>query len=327
MVPFLAEPKPHELMTTSFTSKYPAVSLLKALFVIGGFLFLLNGCTTDKTANENRMASLENDIRTLVANYDSATVSVTVLDTSTGYELQMDGDRLYHAASTMKLPVMIELFRQAEMGRFSLDDEVVLKNEFRSIVDGSLFSIEDDSDDAIYEQLGQPMSLRQLGYNMITVSSNLATNLLMDYLSADSVQSTSERLGTTKMQTIRGVEDLKAFDLGMSNQATSRDLATLLERLRTGTAVSPASDSLMRGFLGDQFFNAMIPSGLPEGTQVAHKTGMITKIHHDAAIVYPAQGDPYVLVIMVEGISDSDISSELGSSIARLVHERLRGAA
>ena len=273
------------------------------------------------------MDSLETDIRAIVASYDSATVSVSVLDTANGQNLHMDGDRLYHAASTMKLPVMIELFRQAELGPFSLDDEVVLKNEFRSIVDGSLYSIEDDSDDSIYEHLGQPMSLRQLGYNMITVSSNLATNLLMDYLSADSVQNTSERLGTTHMQTIRGVEDLKAFDLGMSNKATSRDLATLLERLRTGTAVSPASDSLMRGFLGDQFFNAMIPSGLPEGTRVAHKTGMITKIHHDAAIVYPAHGEPYVIVIMVEGITDSDVSSELGASIARLVHERLRGTA
>ena len=87
------------------------------------------------------MDSLETDIRAIVASYDSATVSVSVLDTANGQNLHMDGDRLYHAASTMKLPVMIELFRQAELGRFSLDDEVVLKNEFRSIVDGSLYSI------------------------------------------------------------------------------------------------------------------------------------------------------------------------------------------
>ena len=283
---------------------------------------LLSGCTS----TDDGMDTLTSDIDAIVAQYDSATVSVSILDTANQREFHRDADRLYHAASTMKIPVMIELFRQAEQGRLSLDDEVELKNEFRSIVDGSLYSIEDDSDDAIYERLGQPMSLRQLSYNMITVSSNLATNLLIDFLSADSVQSTSERLGTTHMQTIRGVEDLKAFDLGMSNRATSRDLATLLERLRTGTAVSPEADSLMRGFLADQFFNAMIPSGLPAGTQVAHKTGMITNIHHDAAIVYPQHGDPYVIVIMVEGIADSDVSSALGSSIATLVHDRWRGA-
>ena len=295
---------------------------------------MIGGCTS----STDDMDTLSNDIEAIIAQYandggqtndasrDSVTVSVSIIDTEGGHELHLRGDRLYHAASTMKIPVMIELFRQADLGRYSLDDEVELKNEFRSIVDGSLYSIIDDSDDAIYEHLGEPMSLRQLSYNMITVSSNLATNLLIDYLSADSVQTTSERLGTTHMMTIRGVEDLKAFELGMSNQATSHDLAILLERLRTGTAVSATSDELMRGFLSDQYFNAMIPSGLPEGTQVAHKTGMITKIHHDAAIVYPANGSPYVISIMVEGITDSDVSSELGSSIARLVHGRIRGA-
>jgi len=294
-------------------------------FVLGLLLLgtvWLSGCKPP----EEPMLTLTRDIGHIIASYDSATVSVSILDVAGGTELHLGADRLYHAASTMKIPVMIELFRQAEMGRFTLDDEIELKNEFRSIVDGSLFSIEDDSDDAIYEQLGKPMSMRQLSYNMITVSSNLATNLLMDYLSADSVQTTSERLGTTHMTTIRGVEDLKAFDLGMSNQATSRDLATLLERLRTGTAVSAQADSVMLSMLHDQFFNAMIPSGLPTGTKVAHKTGQITKIHHDAAIVYPDNAASYVLVILIEGIADDTVSSELGSAITRLVHERLRGA-
>ena len=283
---------------------------------------MLTGCSTSKDQN----AVLTEGIESIIAEYDSAAVSVSVLDTANGFELQLRGDSLYHAASTMKLPVIIELFRQVETGRMNLDDEVILKNEFRSIVDGSLFSIEDDSDDAIYEQLGSPMSLRQLSYNMITVSSNLATNLLIDLLSADSVQATSERLGTTRMQTIRGVEDLKAFDLGMSNKATSHDLALLLERLRLGTAVSASSDSTIRAFLSDQFYNAMIPSGLPEGTQVAHKTGQITAIHHDAAIVYPLHGEPYVLVIMIQGLTDADQSSELGSRITTLVHATLRSS-
>ena len=285
-------------------------------------LIVLSGCTSPN----NSMQTLQNDIELIVAQYDSATVSVSLLDSENNLAFHLDGDRLYHAASTMKIPVIIELFRQAELGRFSIDEEIILKNEFKSIVDGSPFSILDDSDDAIYEQLGQPMSLRQLSYQMITVSSNLATNLLIDFLSADSVQATSERLGTTHMKTIRGVEDLKAFDLGLSNQATSSDLAVLLERLRTGTAVSPAADSVMLSFLHDQFFNAMIPSGLPKGLKVAHKTGSITKIHHDAAVVYPLNAEPYVLVIMVKGITDSKISSELGSSITRLIHERIRGA-
>ncbi len=284
----------------------------------------LSGCTPPESMTPD-METLSSRIDALVAQHDSAIVSVSVMDASMGFEWHRDGDRLYHAASTMKVPVLIELFRQAESGRFAMEDEIILKNEFRSIVDGSLYNIEDDSDDAIYEQLGQPMSLRQLAYNMTTVSSNLATNLLIDFLDADSVQATSERLGTTSMQTIRGVEDLKAFELGMSNRAASRDLATLMEAIRTDQAVSAEADLQMREILMDQVFNSMIPNGLPEGTRVAHKTGSITEIHHDAAIVYPASGAPYILVVMTQGITDHAESSALGSSITEAVHQTLRG--
>ena len=283
-----------------------------------------SGCTEPEQMIPD-IESLSARIDTLVAAQEGAIVSVSVLDASSGVEWHREGDRLYHAASTMKVPVLIELFRQSSEGRFAMQDEIILKNEFRSIVDGSLYSIEDDSDDAIYEQLGQPMSLRQLAYNMTTVSSNLATNLLIDFLDADSVQATSERLGTTLMQTIRGVEDLKAFELGLSNRATSADLAILMEAIRTDQAVSEAADAHMREILMDQVFNSMIPNGLPEGTKVAHKTGSITEIHHDAAIIYPVSGAPYVLVIMTQGIADRDTSSALGSAITEAVHQTLRG--
>lgn len=294
------------------------------LCVIGLCTLLLTGCLSNPHPSPD-MDALSSRIDALVAEVDGATVSVSIIDASTDTIWHRDGDRLYHAASTMKVPVLIELFRQARLGRFDLEDEILLKNEFRSIVDGSLYRIEDDSDDAIYEQLGQPMTLRQLAYNMTTVSSNLATNLLMDFLDADSVQATSERLGTQHMQTIRGVEDLKAFERGLSNRATSADLALLMERLRTGEAVSEDDDAAMRDILMDQVFNSMIPNGLPEGVRVAHKTGSITEIHHDAAIIYPATGAPYVVVIMTEGIGDHDESAALGSRIVGIVHAGMRG--
>lgn len=295
-----------------------------ATYVLLVFSMAWMGCASNETPTPD-MDALSDRIDALVGEVDSAIVSVSIIDSAHNLTWHRDGERLYHAASTMKIPVLIELFRQAGTGRFSLEDEILLKNEFRSIVDGSLYSIVDDSDDAIYEQLGQPMTLRQLAYNMTTVSSNLATNLLIDFLDADSVQATSERLGTQRMQTIRGVEDLKAFERGLSNRATSADLALLMEHIRSGTAVSNEDDSAMRDILMDQVFNSMIPNGLPDGTQVAHKTGSITEIHHDAAIVYPQDGAPYVLVIMTQGIADRGESSSLGSRITAAVHESLRG--
>jgi len=238
--------------------------------------------------------------------------------------LDLNGDRAFHAASTMKVPVMIEVYRQAALGRFALDDSLLVENAFRSIVDGSAYSIEDDSDDSIYERLGRKMSIRDLVYQMITVSSNLATNLIIDYVSADSVQATCEELGTQEMKVLRGVEDIKAYRQGLSNSATATDLAVLFDALLRGAAVSPEADRAMIDVLLDQQFNTMIPAGLPEGVRVAHKTGWITRIHHDAAIIYPARGEAYVLVILTEGIDDEAVSAALGAEITRAVHAALR---
>ena len=268
--------------------------------------------------------SLQETLEALLVQHPEATVAVAVRDAQTGATLDLNGDRSFHAASTMKVPVMIEVYRQAALGRLSLDDSLLVENNFRSIVDGSAYSIEDDSDDSIYERLGQRMALGDLVYQMITVSSNLATNLIIDFVSADSVQATCERLGTTTMEVLRGVEDLKAYRQSLSNSATATDLAVLLDALRRGEAVSPEADRAMIDVLLDQHFNTMIPAGLPEGTRTAHKTGWITRIHHDAALVYPEQGEPYVLVILTEGIDDENASAALGAEIARAVHAALR---
>lgn len=298
------------------------MNALLTLVILGSLMLGLAACRNATTPESP--ASLEATLATLLAEHPEATVAVAVRDPQTGTRLDLNGARSFHAASTMKVPVMMEVYRQALRGRFSLDDSLLVKNEFRSIVDGSSYSIEDDSDDAIYERLGQQMSVRDLVYQMITVSSNLATNLIIDFVSADSVQATCERLGTTTMRVLRGVEDIKAYRQGLSNSATATDLATLLDALRRGTAVSPNADRAMIDVMRDQQFNTMIPAGLAEGTHAAHKTGWITRIHHDAAIVYPAQGEPYVLVILTEGLDDENVSAALGASIARAVHAILR---
>ncbi|NBC17820.1 MAG: serine hydrolase [Bacteroidetes bacterium] len=288
-------------------------------------LVLIAACQTNTPDTVVTPATLDDSLRALIDQHPEATVAVAVRDAATGTNVDINADRLFHAASTMKVPVMIEVYRRAEAGRLSLDDALLVKNEFRSIVDSSLYSIEDDSDDAIYERLGERMAIRDLVVQMITVSSNLATNLLIDHLDADSVQATIERLGTEQMEVLRGVEDIKAYRQGLSNQATAADLALLLDRLQQGTAVAPAADSAMVAVLLDQQFNDMIPAGLPAGTRVAHKTGSITEIHHDAALVYPEDGAPYVLVVLTEGIADRDDSARLGAEITRLVHRALRG--
>lgn len=298
----------------------------KAFSIIILFL-ILSAAASGQGARAQPMSadSLKAAIEAVAAQHPEATVGVAVRDAATGTNVEINADRRFHAASTMKVPVMIELFRQDEEGHLSLDDAIEVRNQFRSIVDGSTYQIEDDSDDDLYEQLGTEMTLRALSERMIIVSSNLATNLLIEVVTPDSVQETIERLGAERMQVLRGVEDIKAYRQDLNNTATARDLATLLEALRQGQAVSPEADQEMIEVLEKQHFDDMIPEGLPEGAHAAHKTGWITGIHHDAAIVYPESGEAYVLVILTEGVEDEERSAELGAEITRTVHRALRG--
>jgi len=252
-----------------------------------------------------------------------AEVAVAVRSLDGRTQISIDPDKSFHAASTMKVPVMIELFRQAEAGTVKLDDQIPVRNEFHSIVDGSVYQMDvsDDSDGEVYKRTGKTMALRELCEAMITVSSNFAANLLIERLGANHVQATVERLGGTGVHVLRGVEDQKAFDKGLNNVTTAGGLAALFEHLARGTTVSPKADAEMIAILKRQKFNDAIPAGVPEGTPVAHKTGTITKIHHDAGIVYGPH--PYVVVVLTRGIQDQKVSGPLMASISREVWNAL----
>lgn len=265
-------------------------------------------------------APLEAQLRRMIA-ASGAEVAVAYRTLDGGVEVLVDVDKPFHAASTMKVPVMIELFRQARAGIVSLDEPLPIRNEFRSIVDGSPYKLSegDDSDTDVYAAVGRTMTLRQLCEAMITVSSNFAANLLIEKLGVDNIRATVTRLGADGMQVLRGVEDQKAFDKGLNNTTTARGLMVLLERIARAQAVDHSADAAMIEILKRQKFTDAIPAGVPTGTPVAHKTGSITKIHHDAAIVYAPR--PYLLVVLVRGIEDQKTSAALMADLSRAVYE------
>jgi beta-lactamase class A len=121
-------------------------------------------------------------------------------------------DDAFHAASTMKVPVMIELFHQVKEGKLNLTDKLVIKNEFHSIVDGSSYKLtaDDYSEAELYKAEGQSRSLSDLCELMITVSSNFATNLLIEKLGVENIRATVHSLGADGVVVLRGVEDGKA---------------------------------------------------------------------------------------------------------------------
>ena len=260
-------------------------------------------------------------IRALIA---SSGAEVGVVFSGRCRELRINPDLRMHAASTMKIPVLIELFRQVDARTRSLDDTIVVSNVFASMVDGSPFTLNatDDSDQETYKALGQRLTLREACERMITVSSNITTNLLIDLLGIDRIRATVTALGADGMDIRRKVEDGPAFRAGMNNTTTAAGLAALLTAINAGRAASPASTREMIAILKRQKFNDGIPAGLPPGTEVAHKTGTITRVHHDAGIVF---GDvPFVLVVMTRGIEQEKDSDALISAITRILDQAVR---
>ena len=230
-------------------------------------------------------------------------------------------DEEFHAASTMKVPVMIELYKQQNQGLINLRDSIVLVNEFKSIVDGSPYKMDigDDSDDVIYSKIGTKQTLYDLMVPMITVSSNLATNVLIEIVDAKKTTQTMRDLGANKIEVLRGVEDIKAYEQGLSNSTTARDLMVIMKAIANGTAGTKEDCEVMLSILKDQQWNDMIPKYLPDNVEVAHKTGSITGVHHDAAIVYPPNGKDYVLVLLSKNLKDFDEGTDKLAKISERI--------
>jgi len=264
--------------------------------------------------------SLEATLRDIIS-ASGAEVAVAYRTLDGKAEVLIDPDTVFHAASTMKVPVMIELYRQAGTGTLTLDDQLPIRNEFHSIVDGSPFKLsEDDAADAeVVASIGRTLPLRRLCEVMITLSSNFAANLLIEKLGVENIRKEVTSLGADGMQVLRGVEDTKAFEKGLNNTTTARGLLTLFERLAKGTAVGAKADAEMIEVLKRQQTNDSIPAGVPAGTPVAHKTGNITRIRHDAGIVYGAR--PYVLVVLVRGLEDQKQAAALIARLSKAVYD------
>jgi beta-lactamase class A len=253
-------------------------------------------------------------------------VAIAYQDLGSGVTLYRHDRERMHPASTMKVPVMLALFAAVDRGEMRLDQPLRVRNEFQSIMDGSPYSLDpaEDGDPDLYKKVGQSLPLEELIRRMIVRSSNLATNLLIERIGATRVTDLMRQLGAEDIRVLRGVEDDKAYEAGMNNVTTARDLLVALRALLPGAPGSPVSEASrqrMIDILKAQELNEKIPAGLPPGVPVAHKTGDITGIHHDAAIVFPPDGKPYILVVLTRGIVDEKEADKVIAEISRAVWE------
>ncbi|HEY7413080.1 MAG TPA: serine hydrolase [Vicinamibacteria bacterium] len=229
-------------------------------------------------------------------------LGIAFYDAETTIQWAYNGDAWFHAASTMKLAVLLGVYRQVVGRELGLEEPVHVRNKFTSIVGRKPFKLElsRDADPEVYAQLGRTMSVKELAYHMITTSSNFATNLLVDVVGVEAIQAALRELGVDGVTVLRGVEDQAAFEAGLNNEVTANGLLRLLRQVADGRAFSPEACADMLEILLDQRFKSGIPAGLPRAARVAHKTGNISTVDHDAGIVYLQNRRPYVLVILTQ---------------------------
>jgi beta-lactamase class A len=295
---------------------------VKSLLSVLPFSLLLLGCATTggEPAARSGPASIAARLGTYFQN-DKVTIGVAYRNLGTGAYYFHNEDTSFHAASTMKLPVMMAFFQAVDAGEMRLTDPFAVRNEFQSIVDASPFALDpkEDGDPDLYQAVGGTRPLEELIRRMIVRSSNLATNLLIEKIGASRANDLMRSLGAYRIQVLRGVEDEKAFKAGLNNKVTAKDLEIALTAIVKGETFTPASNEKMIEILKAQEFNEKIPAYLPKGTPVAHKTGDITGVHHDAAIVFPPGEAPYVLVVLTEGFQDEKEADRVIAEISRQV--------
>jgi len=269
-------------------------------------------------------------IEQYIAEFIGKTIAVAIHDLETGESININANEAFHPASTMKVPVMMEVFRESYEGQYSLQDQIEIFNSFTSIADGSKYSLDinDDSETSLYARIGESESVRELTRLMIVRSSNLATNILMEKVGAKSVNTYLKELGIQGVEVVRGIEDNVAFRLGMNNSATARGLTHMMRLIAEGKVVSQeASNEMIQIMLGQEF-NESIPALLPKSAKVAHKTGWTGEFYHDTGIVFPEERAPYAISILTRGFSENqeEEAHDCMANLSKLIYDQIRSS-
>ena len=290
--------------------------LLCALFLI---------ITIFSCEEKNKYSSLEIKVIELLES-QNGTFAIAFKNLEDGNEILINEDEIFHAASTMKTPVMIEVYRKKMIGEISLDDSIFVKNEFESIVDKSTFQLSefDDSDKNTYDKIGRYISLRELVFDMITISSNFATNLVIKYIGAENINNTMNNIGAKNINVLRGVEDIKAFEKGLNNTTSARDLLVIYEKLASGKVLNRDLSNEMVEILKNQKYDDIIPKYLPKEIEVAHKDGWINGVRHDSGIVFLENGVSYVLILLSKNLDNELEGADMLAKVSLEIYNHIK---
>ena len=252
-------------------------------------------------------------------------LAVAVYDTETHTSFRRHADRWFHAASTIKVAILLGVYASIHHGWLLPHSRLHVRNRFLSAVDGHPFRVAADRDanSEVHAAIGKMMRVSELSLHMIATSSNLATNLLLDLVGLDTVQRALDELGVDGIDLRRGVEDERAFERGINNRVTADGLVQLLRLVAEERAFSSELSREMLTILHAQEFKNGIPARLPPSVRVANKTGEISTIAHDAGVVYPPNRNPYVIAILTEWAPEATGRKPTIAEASQAVYELL----
>jgi beta-lactamase class A len=272
-------------------------------------------------------STLNDEVERLSAESKARAIAVAVHDLESGWRFSLRGERWFHAASTIKVAVLLAVFRAADESRLHLDDSLHVRNRFISAADGFPFRLNPDSDamPELYHAIGRTAKISGLAKEMITGSSNLATNLLLDFVHVEYARKVLRDAQVDGVELRRGVEDYAAHERGINNEATADGLLKLLSAVRGDFLSSESKEQAIRILL-EQRFNSMLPARLPAHAAVAHKTGEISTACHDIGIVYLPEREPYIAVILTEFDSNGEGRRDIVAAISEAIYRSVVGA-
>jgi beta-lactamase class A len=274
--------------------------------------------------DQEKTERLSQSCERIMSESKAAAYAVAVRDYETGFRFTMNADRRFHAASTIKVGILLAIGKAVDDGRIRLNDTLHIRNRFLSALDRTPFRIDAESDGypQLHRLVGRTAKISDLAEWMIVSSSNLATNLLLAYLTVEEAQRVLRDAAVHGVDLRRGVDDRKAHDQNFNNETTAAGLLDLFATLR-GDFLSKASRDWAINILLQQRFNSMIPAPLPAHASVAHKTGEISTACHDAGIVYLPEREPYILVVLTEVAAETNGRREAVAKISEVVFQFL----
>ncbi|MDI9370019.1 MAG: serine hydrolase [Synergistaceae bacterium] len=248
----------------------------------------------------------------------SGTAGLVVHSLADGEKLVHNGDRVFSSASLIKLGILNTLFLKAARGELSLDEKIKL-GEGMAVDGGLLHKV----------RPGTPWRLDDLALLMIVLSDNTATNMLIDRLGIEEINRDFKRLGLENTVLGRKMLDFEAKKAGRDNFTTAADTARILEVLHSGEELPPGYRARAMDILSAQKLNNKLPGLIPVDDPddleqfLAHKTGELPGIEHDAGIFFFKSKTPVVAVVLTEG-HDRQEAVQLCAWAGKTIYEAFR---